>query len=146
ADNAKGSRGVWRLTFDPVTETIVGAAEALPPLVSAGLRLNGLALGPQCNPALPGYACDLYVTSLSEPNIRKITNANGDPRPQTASIVAVTGDGKGANGSIAFLGNRLYLSENAAATSFDVTACPLATGPCATTPIPLPAGAFVAGV
>jgi hypothetical protein len=144
ADNAKGGRGVWRLTFDPITETFVGGAEPLPPLLNAGLRTNGLALGPQCNPALPGYACDLYVTSLAEPNIRKITNPNGDTRTQTASIV--TGDGKGANGSIAFLGNRLFISENPAATWFDVTACPLATGPCGTTPIPLPAGAFVAGV
>jgi hypothetical protein len=144
ADNAKGSSTVWRLTFDPTTETIVGAAEPL--LLNSPVRPNGLALGPQCDPALPGYACDLYVTSLTEGFIRKIANPNADIRTQSVAIVAATSDGKGANGSIAFLGNRLYLPENGAAAWFDVTACPSTTGPCATTPTPLAAGAFVAGV
>ena len=40
----------------------------------------------------------------------------------------------------------LVISENRAAAWFDITACPTALGPCATTPLPLPAGVFVAGV
>jgi hypothetical protein len=65
---------------------------------------------------------------------------------QTITIVAVTGDGRGANGTIGFLGNRVYISENRAASWFDITLCPTGLGPCATNPIPLPSGAFVAGV
>jgi hypothetical protein len=149
ADNSKDSSTVWRLTFDPNTETIVGAAEPLAPLVpptSNAVKPNGVALGPQCDPGLPGYVCDLYVTNLTERYIRRIANASADIRTQTVSIVAMTGDGKGANGSISFLGNRLYIPENSAAAWFDVTACPSVAGPCVTTPTPLPTGAFVAGV
>jgi hypothetical protein len=60
-------------------------------------------------------------------------------------IVAVTGDGGGANGTIGFIGNKLYISENRTAAWFDIIACPTAAGPCATNPIPLPAGVFIAG-
>ena len=137
-DNAVKSTAVWRLTFDPNTETIVAAPEAMIPLADVRtLKPNGMALGPDGN---------LYVTDLTEMNIRRVTSPNGDPRTQTLQIVAVTGDGRGANGTIGFIGNNLYVSENRAATFFDVTTCPTALGPCATTPIPLPAGVFVAGV
>jgi hypothetical protein len=137
-DNAVKSTAVWRLKFNPSTETLVGAPEAMIPLADVRtLKPNGLAIGPDGN---------LYVTDLTELNIRKITGPAGDPRLQTVSIVAVTGDGRGANGTVGFIGNRLYISENRAAAWFDITQCPSAAGPCATTPIPLPAGAFIAGV
>jgi hypothetical protein len=137
-DNAVKSTAVWRLTFNPATETLIGAPEAMIPLADVRtLKPNGMALGPDGN---------LYVTDLTEMNIRRVTNPNGDPRLQTLDIVAVTGDGRGANGTIGFIGNILYISENRAASFFDVTTCPTVAGPCATTPIPLPAGAFVAGV
>jgi len=140
-DNAVRSTAVWRLTFDETTETIAPTPEAMLPLADVRtLKPNGMALGPDGN---------LYVTDLTEMNIRKVTGPNGDPRLQTVSIVAVTGDGRGANGTIGFIGNKLYISENRAAAWFDITA-PCATGvtgiPCATAPIPLPSGAFVAGV
>jgi hypothetical protein len=139
-DNAVKSTAVWRLTFDEATETVAPTTEAMLPLADVRtLKPNGMALGPDGN---------LYVTDLVELNIRKVTGPNGDPRLQTVSIVAVTGDGRGANGTIGFIGNKLYISENRAAAWFDITA-PCATGvgaPCATTPIPLPSGAFVAGV
>jgi hypothetical protein len=143
-DNAVKSTAVWRLTFDPNTETIIDSPEAMIPLANVRtLKPNGMALGPDGN---------LYITDLTEMNIRKLVGPNGDPRLQTLDIVAVTGDGRGANGSIGFIGNNLYISENRAAAYFDITLCPvvnpvtLVRTPCATTAIPLPSGAFVAGV
>lgn len=138
-DNATKSVAVWRLTFDPTKELIVGAAEAMIPLANVlTLKPNGMALGPDGN---------LYITDLTEANIRQITNPNSDPRTQTVGIVAVTGDGRGANGTIGFIGNRAYISENRAASWFDITTCPpTAASPCATTPLPMPSGVFIAGV
>jgi hypothetical protein len=142
-DNAVKSTAVWRLSFDPATETMVadpngGAlATAMTPLADVRtLKPNGMALGPDGN---------LYVTDLVEPNVRKITNPNGDPRTQVISIVAVTGDGRGANGTQGFIGNLLYISGNRAAQFFDITQCPLAGGPCGMASVPAPTGVFVAG-
>ncbi|HEY2236886.1 MAG TPA: IPT/TIG domain-containing protein [Candidatus Angelobacter sp.] len=138
-DNAVKSVAVWRLTYNPTTETIVGPPEGMIPLADVRtLKPNGMALGPDGN---------LYVTDLTEANIRQITNPNGDPRTQTVGIVAVTGDGRGANGTIGFIGNNLYISENRAASFINITACPPnAAPPCATTPLPMPSGVFIAGV
>jgi hypothetical protein len=144
-DNAVKSTAVWRLTFNPSTESIVGAPEAMIPLADVRtLKPNGMAMGPDNN---------LYVTDLTEPNIRVITNPNGDPRTQTVNIVGVTGDARGANGTTGFIGNKFYISENRAATWIDVTnpcvTAAAAGGPACTavtTPIPLPPGVFVAGV
>jgi hypothetical protein len=154
-DNAVRSTAIWRLTFDPNSETIIGVPEAMVPLADLRtLKPNGMALGPNyIAGAAPGQVIQsgtaLYVTDLVELNIRKVTGPAGDPRLQTVSIIAQTGDGRGANGTIGFIGNRLYISENRAASWFDVnTAC--ATGstgiPCTTTPLPIQPGAFVAGV
>ncbi|HEY2912455.1 MAG TPA: IPT/TIG domain-containing protein [Candidatus Angelobacter sp.] len=138
-DNAVKSTAVWRLTYNPTTETLVGSPEAMIPLADVTtLKPNGMALGPDGN---------LYITDLTEKNIRQITNPNGDPRTQTVGIVAVTGDGRGANGTIGFIGNNLYISENRAASWINITACPPnAATPCNTNPLPLPSGVFIAGV
>ena len=68
-DNAVKSTAVWRLTFDPSTETMVadpngGAmATAMTPLADVRtLKPNGMALGPDGN---------LYVTDLVDPNVRR---------------------------------------------------------------------------
>ena len=149
-DNAVRSTAVWRLTFDPVTETMVpdpvgGAmATAMTPLADVRtLKPNGMALGPDGN---------LYVTDLVEPNVRQITNPNGDPRTQVISIVAVSGDNRGANGTQGFIGNLLYISGNRATQFFDITQCPmppkspgLAPTPCGMASVPAPVGIFVAG-
>jgi hypothetical protein len=103
----------------------------------------------------------LYITDLTEANIRRLDGPAGDPRSQTMTVIATTGDGRGANGTVGFLGNQLYISENRAASWLDVTKCTDNTAtPCSTavtspsstaaTPItgtvPLPAGVFIAGV
>jgi hypothetical protein len=146
-DNAVKSTAVWRLTFDPRTETLVPdpldgvtMATAMTPLADVRtLKPNGMALGPDGN---------LYVSDLVEPNIRRVTNPNGDPRTQTITIVAVTGDNRGANGTQGFIGNLLYISGNRAAQFFDITQCPIAAGaaPCGMASVPAPSGVFVAGL
>jgi hypothetical protein len=142
-DNAVKSTAIWRLTFDPATETMVadpngGAmATAMTPLADVRtLKPNGMALGPDGN---------LYVTDLVEPNVRKVTHPDGDPRTQVISIVAVTGDNRGANGTQGFIGNLLYISGNRATQFFDITQCPLANGPCGMASVPAPTGVFIAG-
>ena len=138
-DNAVKSVAIWRLTYNPTTETLQGSPEGMIPLADVRtLKPNGMALGADGN---------LYVTDLTEANIRQVTNPNGDPRSQTVGIVAVTGDGRGANGTIGVIGNRVYISENRAASWFDITTCPPnAATPCATNPLPMPSGVFIAGV
>ena len=151
-DNAVKSTAVWRLTFDPATETMVadpngGAfATAMATLVDQRtLKPNGMALGPDGN---------LYVTDLVDPFVRQITNPGGDPRTQIVGVVAETGDGRGANGTQGFIGNYLYISGNRATQFFDITACPtvgntvpgpLTGAPCGMASVPAPTGVFIAG-
>jgi IPT/TIG domain-containing protein len=150
-DNAVKSAAVWRLTFDPATETMVadpngGAfATAMLPLADVRtLKPNGMALGPDGN---------LYVTDLVEPYVRVLTNPGGDPRTQTVQVVAETGDARGANGTQGFIGNYLYISGNRASQFFDITLCPgvgntvpgpLTGTPCGMASIPAPTAVFVA--
>ena len=143
-DNAVKSTAVWRLTFDPSTESMVpdpigGAmATAMIPLADVRtLKPNGMALGPDGN---------LYVSDLTDPFIRVVTNPAGDPRSQTISLVATTGDGRGANGTAGFVGNLLYISGNRATQFFDITKCPLVGGGvCGMASVPAPVGVFIAG-
>jgi hypothetical protein len=143
-DNAVKSTAAWRLTFDPATETLVadpqGGALATPmiPLADVtSLKPNGMALGPDGN---------LYVADLTLPYVRKITNPGGDPRTQTVTLVAITGDGRGANGTAGFIGNLLYIPGNRAEQFFDITQCPLPGGVvCGMASVPAPSGVFVAG-
>jgi hypothetical protein len=148
-DNAVRSPGVWRLTFDPATETISNPVGMAPGLMN-NLKTNALAL------SADGH--DLYVGDLVDGNIRRINGIDGDPRSQTAEVIATTqaakvgGASKGIHGTMALLGNRLFLPENNAATYVDTDAACAAVGtttPCATTSLnflPNPAPVFVAGV
>jgi hypothetical protein len=183
-DNAVRSTSVWRLTFDPATEKMVPdpldgvtMATAMAPLVDQRtLKPNGMALGPVgANGVLCGLptsnctaaqisAVALYTTDLVERYVRKVSNPNGDPRTQTITIVAETGDGRGANGTQGFIGSRLYISGNRATQFIDVstlapaatalpTQCPeqpngvapIASPPCGMASVPAPTGIFVAG-
>jgi hypothetical protein len=54
----------------------------------------------------------LYVGSLTDGGIRRVNGLLGDTRNETVDVIAHTNDGRGINGSIAFLGSDLYLPEN----------------------------------
>jgi hypothetical protein len=140
---------VWRLIFDPATETISNPIGMAPGLMN-NLKTNSLAL------SADGH--DLYVGDLVDGNIRRINGIDGDPRSQTVDVVATTqaakvgGPSKGINGTMALLGSRLFLPENNAATYVDLTAPCAARGavaPCATVAVNFlgsTATVFVAGV
>jgi hypothetical protein len=148
-DNAVRSPGVWRLTFDPATETISNPVAMAPGLLD-NLKTNATVL------SADGHS--LYVGDLVDGNIRRINGIDGDPRLQTVDIVAVTQPAKpgttarGINGTMAMLGTKLFLPENNAATWFDTSAACAAVGtltPCITTSVQFlstPAPVFVAGV
>ena len=148
-DNAVRSPGVWRLTFDPATETISNPVAMAPGLMD-NLKTNSTVL------SADGH--DLYVGDLVDGNIRRINGIDGDPRSQTVDIVAVTQPAKvgtaarGINGTMARLGTKVFLPENNAATWFDTSAPCAAVGtlvPCATTALNFlatPAPVFIAGV
>jgi hypothetical protein len=148
-DNAVRSPGVWRLTFDPATETISNPVGMAPGLMD-NLKTNSLAL------SADGH--DLYVGDLIDGNIRRINGVDGDPRVQAVDIVATTQaarggkPSKGINGTMAMLGTRVYLPENNAATYFDTAAACAAKGtaaPCATVAVNFlnsTVPVFVAGV
>jgi IPT/TIG domain len=139
-DNAVKSPGVWRLTFHPDTASIDTPVGMAPGLM-ANLKTNSMALDPVKDVA--------YVGDLVDGNIRRINGIGADPRLQSVDIIAQTQAqktvgvlvGRGINGTMALLGNRLYLPENNAATFVDVTApCANPTvnpnpSPCATTTV-----------
>jgi hypothetical protein len=148
-DNAVRSPGVWRLTFDPKTETI-STPVAMAPGLMDNLKTNSLALSSDDH--------SLYVGDLVDGGIRRINGADGDPRTQTVDVIANTqaqkagAAARGINGTMAMIGTKLFLPENNAATYVDVSAACAAVGtatPCSTTTLdflPTPAPIFVSGV
>jgi cytochrome c peroxidase len=107
-DNSRKSAGVWRLTYHPDTGTIDNPTPLDPSL--AGIKATALALGPDMF-GTPNGA--LYVGSLKDGSIRRVNNIlDPNPRNQWIDVIAQTTDGRGINGSMAFLGRDLYLPEN----------------------------------
>jgi cytochrome c peroxidase len=107
-DNSRKSAGVWRLTYHPDTGTVDSPTPLDPAL--AGIKADSLALGPDMF-GTPNGA--LYVGSLKDGGIRRVNNIlDPNPRDQWIDVIAQTTDGRGINGSMAFLGNDLYLPEN----------------------------------
>lgn len=117
-DNSRKSPGVWRVTYhpagtDPVTLQPTPEYLDSPILLDpslAGLKVDALALGPDMV-GTPNAA--LYVGSLADGGIRRINNIlDPNPRNQFIDVIAQTTDGRGINGSMAFLNGDLYLPEN----------------------------------
>ncbi|MFI5103914.1 MAG: hypothetical protein ACHP79_03220, partial [Terriglobales bacterium] len=83
---------------------------------------------------------NLYVTGKGlvgafPGTIYRITGRGGPIRLQTLTAIGVTSDGRGTNGSMAFVGNDLYLPENNdLGVLRNAVAC---NGACVATPIPL---------
>ena len=103
-------------------------ATAMTPLADVRtLKPNGMALGPLNGGRLAqhGQPGVRPVRDRPRRQVRpRVTNPDGDPRTQTITIVAATGDGRGANGTQGFIGNHLYISGNRATQFFDVTLVP----------------------
>jgi cytochrome c peroxidase len=107
-DNSRKSPGVWRLTYHPDTDSVDSPILLDPSL--AGLKVDALALGPDVAGS-PNAA--LFVGSLGDGGIRRINNIlDPNPRNQSIDVIAQTTDGRGINGTMAFLAGDLYLPEN----------------------------------
>lgn len=128
------SAGVWRLKYDPSTETIQSGPELMVPYAQlGGMRPNAVAYGPDGN---------LYVTGKSpQPGsplaggIFRITGPAGPIRLQQVTRIGSTSDGRGTNGSMAFVGSDLYLPENNdLGVIRSATTC---NGACTATAVPL---------
>lgn len=103
-DNSANSQGVWRLIYDPVTQTLGNAVLLAPTAGLGGIRPTTVALGPDGN---------LYVGFIKTGDIKRITNPSGTS--QTVETFGKTSDGRGVSG-ITFVGPDLYLAEGAAVT------------------------------
>lgn len=119
-DTVSNSQGVWRLTFDPVSETVFGAV-ALPNLGpgamlamsqgsgtllamyqgSGGARPSAVAVGPDHN---------LYVASFGTSDLKRVNNPGGGTGALTVQQIGRTASGSGASG-LTFVGSDLYVAE-----------------------------------
>jgi hypothetical protein len=140
-DQAVKSPGLWRLTFNPATETIANPVLMAP---GAGLdnnKLDGVAMGPDGN---------LYAGGLKNGFIYRLKNPRGDPASMAVDIIGTTTDNRGINGTIGFLGNDLYLPENkGAGVITNAVGCALASTnfvPCQSTLIKIPTVIFASSV
>jgi hypothetical protein len=142
SDNSSKSPGIWRLRFDPATETLSGPVLMAPGSGLDTLRLDAAALGPDGG---------LYLGGLRQGYIVRINNPRADPADMSVVIIAVTQDQRGINGSIGFIGSDLYLPENGAATVIkNAPACPVQSPagetPCSTTSLPIPGLTFASSI
>lgn len=130
-DNSANSIGVWRLAFDPATETVGSATLLAPGLGLGGLRTTAAALGADGN---------LYVGSIRTGDIKRVVNPAA--ASQTVQTVGRTSDGGGAS-ALTVVGPDLYLAQAGAITRIaNVQACAAgcaaqATGVQATAPTAL---------
>ncbi len=121
-DNSAMSLGVWRMTFDPASETVtIGSQTVLAPAAAIGdTRPTAVALGPDGN---------LYVTAIRTGNIIRITTPSGPA--QAVQAVGVSSDARSV-GAITFIGPDLYLAEGAAVTK--ILNAPACLGACVGAP------------
>ena len=96
-DNSTKSLGVWRLFFNPFTETVSN------PVLLGGGQLgvvNGVAVKPTATAIGPDG--NLYVGAIKDGTIWRVTNPTGSPAAQTVQAIGTTSDGKGLNGGLVF--------------------------------------------
>lgn len=117
-DNASNSRGVWRLTFDPVTETVASPVLLAPNAGLGGNRPSAASLGADGK---------LYVSFLKNGNISRLTTPGGS----TQKVEAVGGSSDGRRVlNLAFIGNDLYLAETNTVTRILGATSTACTGSC----------------
>lgn len=129
------SSGVWRVKYNPATETIIqDSVELMVPFADLGaMRPNAALLGPDGN---------VYVTGKSlAPGfpgaVFRITNPRAPVREQGLVQIGTTSDGKGTNGSMVFVGNDLYLPENNDLGVIKNAVGCTGAAPCTATPVAL---------
>ncbi len=105
-DNSSKSKGVTRLTWDPVTRTVGAAMVVAPGKGLGGIRTTAAVLGPDGA---------LYVSALKTGNIKRVPNLGAAASSQVVQTIGNSSDGRGVNG-LAFVGADLYLAEGAAVT------------------------------
>jgi streptogramin lyase len=103
-DTSSKSQGVWRVTFDPVTETVSKPVLLAPGKGLGGNRPVGTALGTDGK---------LYVSFIKNGSVSRITTPSGST--QTVEAVGSSSDARRVQ-NLAFIGNDLYLAETAAIT------------------------------
>jgi DNA-binding beta-propeller fold protein YncE len=122
---SQGVGAVWRLIFDPVTETIKQPASGVLTSTPGGPALLAtLGTGRPFSVVL-GPDHKVYIGQLKSPNIVRIDPAAATP---TAVTIGQTSDGQGVKG-IAFVGNDLYLGETVAVSK--LANAPACSGACA---------------
>jgi hypothetical protein len=139
-DAAVKSPGLWRLNFDPATETISNPTLLGPGAGLANDKLVGLAIGRDGN---------VYAAGLKNGFIYRIKGPRGDPMAVAVDVVGITSDGRGINGSLGILGDDLYLPENKGLTVIKgISACASAAPfvPCFAQPMNLPFVPFALSV
>jgi hypothetical protein len=139
-DAAVKSPGLWRLNFDPATETISNPTLLAPGAGLANVKLAGVALGRDGN---------VYAAGLKNGFVYRVKNPRGDPAAVVVDVVGITSDGRGINGSIGMLGDDLYLPENKGLTVIKgISTCASAAPfvPCVAQPLNLPYVSFALSV
>ena len=125
-DNSTKGTAVYRLKFNPATETVSTSAALGSSAIAAGTKPTATVLGPDGS---------LYVGSIKSGKIVRIANPATTGSP--VQTVGSTSDGRGANG-LAFanasdgsLGNSLYIAEGSGISEIaNATTC---TGACIAT-------------
>ncbi len=122
-DSSAASQGVYRLAFNPATETV-----GKPTVLASGQNLGAnrpvaAALGPDGK---------LYVSFKQSGSIVRITTQS--TAPQTIEPVGVSTDARRVM-SLAFVGNDLYIAESSKVTRITNAAAPNCTGNCNATPL-----------
>ncbi len=113
-DSAFNSQGVWRLSFDPVSETVYGGARLAPDRGLGGSRPSAVALGPDHN---------LYVASFGTSDFKRVNNPDGGASSQAVTQIGRTASGSGAWG-LAFVGTDMYMAERGVISAVrNVTGC-----------------------